>query len=301
MEENETPPVYCRKCGRGKLREEFSPPLSKGEGWSDEAIEWAWQHHPPRECKDCVNQYNWARRASARTRAAVNVYWEDVDEPPLRMWRANKADHGWSTWKPGRPKPRGPLTLIAERAEIREQGRAVLTAAAAHRNADDWPAHTIWGAAQILGPRAVSECTGLRLNRVKSLREAHTDDCRICGPRNPDAPHRVYLFHFARLEAFKVGVTHVANDSRLTAHRRAGGELRQIREVPNWRAALDLEQQILAYTARRRLNYGAAEFPHGGGSECWADDLIVDLDVFHVRLTGGSASRSASGPGPLGR
>lgn len=282
----ETTLVRCRTCDQAKAREAFSPPIAKTDEVSDEEFEWVWTHRPPRQCRDCQNAYMRARTARARARAATNTYWTNVDEPPLKAWRTNKADDGWRTWKRGRPKPRGSLARTAERSAIREQGRTLLKATARPPLADHWPPHTIWGAAQILGAQAVADCTGLGMTAVARIRRAHTDDCKICGPRNPDAPHRVYIFHFSQWEVFKVGITHLSNDTRLTAHRRAGGLLQQTRIVPTWRAALDLERHVLTHTAGRRLRYGTAEFPQGGGTECWADDLVVDLDTFDVPLAG---------------
>lgn len=142
--------------------------------------------------------------------------------------------------------------------------------------------HTIWECADKVGRALVGRCLEISDAKVRKIIASHDfDSCPLCGPRNPNAPHRVYLFHFPQLAAFKVGVTYTTTDTRLNAHRRAGGQLIQIRELPTWRAALDLERQILTHTAHCRLTYGTTEFPHGGGTECWADDLAIDLNTFN--------------------
>ena len=143
--------------------------------------------------------------------------------------------------------------------------------------------HRAWESAQMVGAAATARASGQSAYRVRQLVAGHDrDDCPECGPRNPQAPHRVYLFHFPALRAFKVGVTHLRNDNRLRAHVRNGGELVETVTVDTFAQALALERAVLAGTSHRRLVYGAAEFPAGGGTECWSDDLPVTLQDFIV-------------------
>lgn len=95
--------------------------------------------------------------------------------------------------------------------------------------------------------------------------------CAACDGQRLDAsaPHRVYLFAFPHLMAYKVGITHCVDDARLAAHARAGGELLDIVEVPDRMAAFLMERRVLDRYAPWPAEVTADHFPHGGWTECW--------------------------------
>lgn len=99
--------------------------------------------------------------------------------------------------------------------------------------------------------------------------------CIRCDGRrlDPGAPHRVYLFKFARLGpqgVFKVGITHCVDDRRLAQHRAAGGRLVQVVEVADRAAALAVESRVLAkFQPVAPASVGPADPPYGGATECW--------------------------------
>ncbi len=105
---------------------------------------------------------------------------------------------------------------------------------------------------------------------------------------DPNAPHRVYLFHFARLAAFKVGITHCRDDTRLAQHASCGGVLIDVIQTPNRSAALAIERAVLDRYRAHPAGVSPADFPHGGWTECW-DHLagrpdLIDLMVEHGHL-----------------
>jgi len=96
--------------------------------------------------------------------------------------------------------------------------------------------------------------------------------CLHCDGRrlDPDAPHRVYLFAFDDLAAYKVGITHCADDSRLTAHQRIGGRLLEVVTMPTRATAIVLERVVLdRYRLAVAITATPERFPHGGWTECW--------------------------------
>lgn len=103
-----------------------------------------------------------------------------------------------------------------------------------------------------------------------------TPACLRCdGSRlDPDAPHRVYLTHFAHLGdvgVFKVGITHCVDDARLQTHRRAGGTVLEVTEVRDRATALALERRILnRYLPAAAVSFPPEQLPRGGATECWS-------------------------------
>lgn len=114
--------------------------------------------------------------------------------------------------------------------------------------------------------------------------------CLRCDGRrlDPDAPHRVYLFSFARLGphgVFKVGITHCADDRRLAQHTAAGGRLVQIVEVGDRATAFAIEATVLRrFQPQAPASVTHTDLPQGGSTECW--DAIAgypDLELLLQR------------------
>lgn len=113
-------------------------------------------------------------------------------------------------------------------------------------------------------------CGTLRRVSVGTLASG-APPCLVCDGRrlDPAAPHHVYLFEFPHLQAYKVGITHTADDSRLAKHRAAGGSLCEVVEVPNRATALLLERLILDQYRDHPAEVAEHHFPQGGWTECW--------------------------------
>jgi len=90
----------------------------------------------------------------------------------------------------------------------------------------------------------------------------------------PDEPHRVYLVHFPSLRVLKVGITHNRHDRRLLDHALGGGVVVSTVLVRDRESARLLEQVLTArYACWAREDVGPADFPQGGYTETWSDDV----------------------------
>jgi hypothetical protein len=115
-----------------------------------------------------------------------------------------------------------------------------------------------------------SRCgTGRRVS-VMTLTSGSPPCLRCDGQHlDPSAPHRVYLFAFPLLSAYKIGITHCEDDSRLRAHLAQGGQLLESVTVPDRAAAVMLERLVLDRFRRWPADVHAGHFPQGGWTECW--------------------------------
>lgn len=87
----------------------------------------------------------------------------------------------------------------------------------------------------------------------------------------PDEPHRIYLFHFADLRVFRVGITHSRHNGRLLQHQVSGGKLVESALVVDRSAALRIETVILAiYRPYAAPGIGPQQFPQRGWTETWS-------------------------------
>ncbi|WP_430867431.1 BRCT domain-containing protein [Demequina aurantiaca] len=92
------------------------------------------------------------------------------------------------------------------------------------------------------------ECLRCGTRRFTSLRQllGGVVPCFECdGAAKPSSPHKVYLFHFARWNTYKVGITGAYKDSRLVLQKQRGGELVDLLEVPNRGTALAVESNVV--------------------------------------------------------
>lgn len=119
----------------------------------------------------------------------------------------------------------------------------------------------------------VARCLRCGAPRTISLHQLTTGvlPCLGCDGTllDPTAPHRVYLFHFPQLHAYKVGITHARDDGRLQQHRSAGGILIDTVPTPNRAVALVLERDVLDRYRAHPADVLPTDFPHGGWTECW--------------------------------
>lgn len=115
-------------------------------------------------------------------------------------------------------------------------------------------------------------CGTPRRVSVMTLTSGAPPCLRCDGQRlDPTAPHRVYLFAFTDLAAYKVGITHCADDLRLIAHQRIGGQLLEIVTLPNRATAVVAERMVLDRYRHAAAPAATTEcFPQGGWTECWA-------------------------------
>lgn len=119
---------------------------------------------------------------------------------------------------------------------------------------------------------AICERCGTRRRVSVMTLTSGSPPCLRCDGHSldPEAPHRVYLFAFDALTAYKVGITHCADDSRLRAHRGIGGALQEVVTMPDRATAVVLERLVLdRYRAAPAMSVSAHHFPHGGWTECW--------------------------------
>lgn len=120
-------------------------------------------------------------------------------------------------------------------------------------------------------PAHCQRCGQARLVSVVAL-AGGAPPCLSCDGRrlDPNAEHRVYLFEFPQLHVYKVGITHTADDNRLSAHHRAGGTLMDIITVPNRSVAFLVERLVLDAFRTYPAEVTASLFPQGGHTECWS-------------------------------
>ncbi len=113
------------------------------------------------------------------------------------------------------------------------------------------------------------------------------------APVDPDAPHFVYLMHFRRLRAFKIGITNSETKrGRIAVHEAHGGNLIDVHEVPNNESARTVEDAVLELVRDYPSECGPRDFPQGGHTETWAEDGgHVDLE----RIIADLRSRAAPG------
>lgn len=97
--------------------------------------------------------------------------------------------------------------------------------------------------------------------------------CLSCDGQLPDphAPHRVYLFHYPQLNAYKIGITHSRNDARLGQHVANGGVLISVVPTPDRPTALLIERSVLDRYRGFPARVASADFPFGGWTECWSE------------------------------
>lgn len=118
--------------------------------------------------------------------------------------------------------------------------------------------------------------------------------CLACAEAaDPDAPHTVYLMHFPRLRACKVGITSSeSRHDRIASHVAHGGVLLGQHDVPNREAALTVEDFALSAVRDFPSGCTARDFPQGGYTETWSDSAPdIDLGEIVARL----ASEEAPG------
>ena len=111
--------------------------------------------------------------------------------------------------------------------------------------------------------------------------------CLVCAEgADPDAPYTVYLMHFPRLRACKIGITSSeARHDRVACHVTHGGVLLGQYEVPNREAARTVEDFVLSVMRDSPSGCIAWDFPQGGHTETWSDDAPnIDLDDIVTRL-----------------
>lgn len=129
-------------------------------------------------------------------------------------------------------------------------------------------------------------CGSARRVSVSTLTSGAPPCLRCDGQHlDPAAPHRVYLFHFPALRAYKVGITHCADDSRLRAHAARGGDLVEVVTVADRSAAVVLERVVLDRFRLWPAEVHVGHFPQGGWTECWSTaagrpalaDVLADL------------------------
>jgi hypothetical protein len=107
--------------------------------------------------------------------------------------------------------------------------------------------------------------------------------CLTCAEAvDPDAPHAVYLMHFPRLSACKIGITSSeARHNRVTSHIAQGGVLLEQHEVPNKEAARTVEDFVLSAVRDFPSGRTARDFPQGGYTETWSDNA-PDIELGNV-------------------
>jgi hypothetical protein len=98
--------------------------------------------------------------------------------------------------------------------------------------------------------------------------------CLVCDEgADPNAPYHVYVMHFARLRAFKIGITSTqATSDRLGQHVSQGGTVAQNEIVPNKQAALSTEAEVLRMMRDYSIDFTSDDFPQGGFTEAWRDE-----------------------------
>ncbi len=90
---------------------------------------------------------------------------------------------------------------------------------------------------------------------------------RCCGVRDDGAPHRVYIAHYYSLGLYKVGVTTMGSDRRLTTHESAGAMIVDTFTTGNYQEALTLERAVLDAVSDWRTSTPLIS----GGGEVWKD------------------------------
>ena len=134
------------------------------------------------------------------------------------------------------------------------------------------------------GVETVQEATCARCGtpRRVALRQLNLDQvpCYVCdGAADPQAEHRVYLFHFPAWECFKVGITNSGNDARLLEHVRNGGELIDLIPVPNRAQAHWVEAQALALVRPWPVTGEPMTRRITGWTEMWHQDAPARVDL----------------------
>lgn len=129
----------------------------------------------------------------------------------------------------------------------------------------------------------MSRCLTCRQPRSISLHgllRGETPCIRCCGGIDPEAEHRVYIFHFPTLGVYKVGIANNEDRpyDRIRAHESRGGTLVALELAPNRIAARAVEEHVLGQVESYRLELSAKEFPQGGWTELWSDKApTIDL------------------------
>jgi hypothetical protein len=98
--------------------------------------------------------------------------------------------------------------------------------------------------------------------------------CLSCAKAaDPNAPYIVYLMHFPRIRAYKIGITSSeSRHDRVASHVTHGGVLLGQYEVPNREAARTVEDFVLSLMRDFPSRCTALDFPQGGHTETWSDD-----------------------------
>ncbi|KAB7842620.1 hypothetical protein [Streptomyces mobaraensis] len=109
---------------------------------------------------------------------------------------------------------------------------------------------------------------------------------RCAESTDPDAVHVVYLMHFPRLAAYKIGITSTElRHDRIASHVAQGGTLLERYEVPNREAARTVEEFVLRTVKDYPSNCTEREFPQDGYTETWSDGGPgIDLGKVIARL-----------------
>lgn len=138
--------------------------------------------------------------------------------------------------------------------------------------------------------KVAAECLGCSQTR----RVRYNDVVNGTGPAcwscthgiRMDEPHRVYLFRFPALGVLKIGITHNRHDRRLFDHQANGGVLLETVVVPDRATALAIEDWVLtSRTAYLCPDVGPDDFPQGGWTEAWSEQLAPPLDLAALVLT----------------
>lgn len=141
-----------------------------------------------------------------------------------------------------------------------------------------------------LSERVEAHCTDCGAARRTSVSElaSGVSPCLTCdaATTDPDASHLVYVVHFPRLGAYKVGITGTGvRHDRLASHAAQGGVPVGRRVVPNREAARTVEEFVLRVVRDHPSGCTAEDFPQGGFTETWAEDgPEVDLGGIVDRL-----------------
>lgn len=140
-----------------------------------------------------------------------------------------------------------------------------------------------------LSQRVAARCVDCGAERSISIVELKTGvaPCLRCAEStDPDAVHVVYLMHFPRLAAYKIGITSTElRHDRIASHVAQGGTLLERYEVPNREAARTVEEFVLRTVKDYPSNCTEREFPQDGYTETWSDGGPgIDLGKVIARL-----------------
>ncbi|WP_436530721.1 hypothetical protein [Actinoplanes sp. HUAS TT8] len=166
-------------------------------------------------------------------------------------------------------------------APLAEEQTALFAAYNLRRIHDGYAAYGMKVAAHCLS------CGAERLISATDLLRGVAPCLRCVTPVDPEAPYFVYLMHFPRLRAFKVGITNSETRScRISAHAAHGGNLIEMHEVSNGVSARTVEDAALELVREFPSGCGPRDFPQGGHTETWGEeggyidlkDIIADLE-----------------------